>query len=91
VVGAPLGSRRRPTGDIPTEEEALRPVFEFSGGWCGFIIPDLADQLARDVQENRLSDHLRSLRHPTLLILDEMGYLPLDQVATSFLFQFGMG
>jgi len=37
--------------------------------------------------ENRLSDHLRSLRHPTLPILDEMGYLPLDQVATSFLFQ----
>ncbi len=50
-------------------------------------IPDLLDQLARDVQENRLSDHLRSLRHPTLLILDEMGCLPLDQVATSFLFQ----
>ncbi len=50
-------------------------------------IPDLLDQLARDVQENRLSEHLRSLRHPTLLILDEMGYLPLDQVATSFLFQ----
>ncbi len=43
--------------------------------------------MARDVQENRLAEHLRSLRHPTLLILDEMGYLPLDQVATSFLFQ----
>jgi DNA replication protein DnaC len=50
-------------------------------------IPELLDQLSRDVQENRLSDRLRSLRHPTLLILDEMGYLPLDQVATSFLFQ----
>ena len=50
-------------------------------------VPELLDQLARDAQENRLSDRLRSLRHPTLLILDEMGYLPLDQVATSFLFQ----
>lgn len=50
-------------------------------------VPELLDQLARDAQENRLSDRLRSLRHPTLLILDEMGYLPLDQIATSFLFQ----
>lgn len=50
-------------------------------------VPELLDQLTRDAQENRLSDRLRSLRHPTLLILDEMGYLPLDQVATSFLFQ----
>jgi DNA replication protein DnaC len=28
-------------------------------------IPDLLDELARDVQENRLADHMRSLRHPT--------------------------
>jgi DNA replication protein DnaC len=50
-------------------------------------IPELLDELARDAQENRLSDRLTKLRVPTLLILDEMGYLPLDQVATSFLFQ----
>jgi len=50
-------------------------------------IPELLAQLARDVQENRVGDRLLKLRHPTLLILDEMGYLPLDQVATSFLFQ----
>jgi DNA replication protein DnaC len=50
-------------------------------------IPELLDQLVRDSQENRLSERLRSLRHPTLLILDEMGYVPLDRIATSFLFQ----
>jgi len=50
-------------------------------------IPELLDQLSRDTQENRVSERLRSLRHPTLLILDEMGYVPLDRVATSFLFQ----
>ena len=50
-------------------------------------IPELLDELARDVQENRLSDRLTKLRVPTLLVLDEMGYLPLEQVATSFLFQ----
>jgi DNA replication protein DnaC len=50
-------------------------------------VPELLEQLSRDAQENRLGDRLAKLRHPTLLILDEMGYLPLDQVATSFLFQ----
>lgn len=50
-------------------------------------IPELLEQLARDVQENRVGDRLLKLRHPTLLILDEMGYLPLDRIATSFLFQ----
>jgi DNA replication protein DnaC len=50
-------------------------------------IPELLDELARDVQENRLSERLTKLRVPTLLVLDEMGYLPLEQVATSFLFQ----
>jgi DNA replication protein DnaC len=50
-------------------------------------IPELLDELARDVQENRLAERLNKLRVPTLLILDEMGYRPLDQVATSFLFQ----
>ena len=50
-------------------------------------VPELLDEPARDVQENRLGERLVKLRVPTLLILDEMGYLPLDQVATSFLFQ----
>ncbi len=38
---------------------------------------------------NRLGDRLNKLRVPTLLILDEMGYTTLDQVATSFLVQPG--
>lgn len=50
-------------------------------------IPELLDELDRDAQENRLAERLTKLRVPTLLILDEMGYVPLDQVATSFLFQ----
>jgi DNA replication protein DnaC len=39
-------------------------------------VPELLDQLARDVQENRLSERLTKLRVPTLLILDEMGCAP---------------
>lgn len=50
-------------------------------------VPELLEQLATDVQMNRVGDRLNKLRVPTLLILDEMGYTLLDQVATSFLFQ----
>jgi len=50
-------------------------------------VPELLDELANDVQMNRLGERLNKLRVPTLLILDEMGYTHLDQVATSFLFQ----
>lgn len=50
-------------------------------------VPELLDELATDVQMNCLGERLNKLRVPTLLILDEMGYTPLDQVATSFLFQ----
>ena len=50
-------------------------------------VPELLDELAHDVQMNRLGERLNKLRVPTLLILDEMGYTHLDQVATSFLFQ----
>ena len=50
-------------------------------------VPELLDELATDVQMNRLGERHNKLRVPTLLILDEMGYTPLDQVATSFLFQ----
>jgi DNA replication protein DnaC len=50
-------------------------------------VPELLDELATDVQMNRLGERLNKLRVPTLLILDEMGYTPLDRVATSFLFQ----
>lgn len=50
-------------------------------------VPELLDELATDVQMNRLGERLNKLRVPTLLILDEMGYTHLDQVATSFLFQ----
>ena len=50
-------------------------------------VPELLDELSADAQMNRLGERLNKLRWPTLLILDEMGYTPLDSVATSFLFQ----
>lgn len=48
---------------------------------------DLLDQIHRDAKEDRLDHRLRTLDRPRLLILDEMGYFPLDRLAANFLFQ----
>jgi len=48
---------------------------------------DLLEQLQRDAKEERLTHRLHTLCRPRLLILDEMGYFPLDRLAAQFLFQ----
>lgn len=48
---------------------------------------DLLEQLHRDAKEDRLDHRLATLCRPKLLILDEMGYFPLDRLAAQFLFQ----
>lgn len=50
-------------------------------------VADLLETLHKDVQEDRLDQRLRILCKPKLLILDEMGYFPLDRMAAQFLFQ----
>ncbi len=50
-------------------------------------VADLIDILHKDAQEDRLSHRLHTLAKPKLLILDEMGYFPLDRMVAQFLFQ----
>ena len=50
-------------------------------------LADLLDQLHKDAKEDRLGHRLQMLCRPKLLILDEMGYFPLDRLAAQFLFQ----
>ena len=50
-------------------------------------VGDLLDFLHRDAKEDRLGRRLQALCRPKLLILDEMGYFPLDRLAAQFLFQ----
>lgn len=52
-----------------------------------FSVADLLDQLSRDARADRLTQRLHTLCRPQLLILDEMGYFPLDKRAAHFLFQ----
>jgi DNA replication protein DnaC len=48
---------------------------------------DLLATLHRDAKEDRLDHRLQTLCRPKLLIVDEMGYFPLDRMAAQFLFQ----
>jgi len=50
-------------------------------------VHELIDALARDHSENRAVDRMKVLYRPKLLIIDEMGYLPLDRMGASFFFQ----
>lgn len=48
---------------------------------------DLATKLTRAMDANRLHREMKSLMQPKLLIVDEVGYLTLDSVQASLLFQ----
>jgi len=50
-------------------------------------LADLLEVLHKDAKLDRLSYRLGFLCRPKLLILDEMGYFPLDRMAAQFLFQ----
>ena len=54
-------------------------------------VHELIDALARDYSENRVAERMKLLCRPKLLIIDEMGYLPLDRrgPASSFIWYLG--
>lgn len=52
-----------------------------------FTVADLVDLIAVDAKEDRLKQRLQMLCRPKLLILDEMGYIPLTQQSAQFLFR----
>jgi DNA replication protein DnaC len=48
---------------------------------------DLISDLGKAARERRLERRLRSLVTPRVLVIDEMGYLPLDEVGATLFFQ----
>ncbi len=48
---------------------------------------DLVVDLARAMRENRLDRRMRVYLAPKLLVIDEMGYLPLDEIGATIFFQ----
>ena len=64
-------------------------VAAIAQGWSVYFLTvvDLLEMLQRDAKEDRLNHRLKTLCRPKLLILDEMGYFPLDRLTAQFLFQ----
>lgn len=50
-------------------------------------VTDLAHRLGKAVDENRLHREMHNFTRPKLLIIDEVGYLKLDHLQASLLFQ----
>ena len=50
-------------------------------------VPELIDQVHHDAQRGQLVKRMQQLCKPKVLILDEMGYLPLERPIATFLFQ----
>ncbi|HZC01534.1 MAG TPA: IS21-like element helper ATPase IstB [Gammaproteobacteria bacterium] len=50
-------------------------------------VPELIDQISQDAQRGQLLKRMQQLYKPRVLILDEMGYLPLERPIATFLFQ----
>lgn len=48
---------------------------------------DLVSDLGKAARAGRLERRLRSLVNPRVLVIDEMGYLPLDEVGATLFFQ----
>ena len=48
---------------------------------------DLVTDLGRAMRENRLDRRLRVYLAPKVLVIDEMGYLPLDEIGATIFFQ----
>ena len=52
-----------------------------------YTVAELLDLLAQDAKAERLQSRLKSLARPDVLILDEMGYFPIDKRTAQFFFQ----
>jgi DNA replication protein DnaC len=50
-------------------------------------VQDLVSDLGRAARENRLERRLRAYITPKILVVDEIGYLPLDEVGATLFFQ----
>lgn len=50
-------------------------------------VPELIEGLHHDTQQGQLGKRIQQLCKPKVLILDEMGYLPLERPVATFLFQ----
>lgn len=78
-----------PPGVGKTHLASALAVEAVRAGYGAYFITahDLVTDLGRAVRENRLDRRLRVYLSPKVLVIDEMGYLPLDAVGATIFFQ----
>lgn len=59
------------------------------GGFSAYFVTayDLVTDLGKAAREGKLERRLRVYLHPKVLVIDEVGYLPLDELGATLLFQ----
>lgn len=59
------------------------------GGFSAYFVTayDLVHDLGRAAREGKLDRRMRVYLHPKVLVIDEVGYLPLDEVGATIFFQ----
>src|SRR5919202_2595907 len=78
-----------PPGVGKTHLAIALAVEAIQAGFGAYFITahDLVSDLGRAARENRLDRRLRVYLAPKVLVIDEMGYLPLDAVGATIFFQ----
>jgi DNA replication protein DnaC len=78
-----------PPGVGKTHLAVALSVAAIEGGFscCFATAHNLVTTLGSSAREGRLKDSLRYYLRPKVLVIDEVGYLPLDEVGANILFQ----
>lgn len=78
-----------PPGVGKTHLAVALTMAAIDAGYSAYFITlhDLVSDLGQAARENRLDRRLRVYLGPKLLVIDEMGYLPLDELGATILFQ----
>jgi DNA replication protein DnaC len=78
-----------PPGVGKTHLAVALAIEAMRGGASAYFVTayDLVTDLGKAAREGKLDRRLRVYLHPKVLVLDEVGYLPLDEVGATIFFQ----
>ncbi len=85
-TGSARAGRRSSRPIPPSSRPAWRPTQSGRRVYCG-TLADLITSLEEAQQAGRLAHRLKTLVFPSLLVVDEIGYLPISRTGAMLFFQ----